>query len=119
MDLTGGPAGSPIIDRLMSVIIQEEDFEETVKAFAEAGLPVVHTATSGGFLSRRSFTLLIGLSEGQQENALTLLSQTCRRRQIFISAPMNGSAAMMPLTVPVEVGGATIFTFPVERFEEF
>lgn len=119
MDLTGGTAGSPTINRLMSVIIQEEDFEETVKAFAEAGLPLVHASTSGGFLARRSFTLLIGLSAGQEEEALRLLSQTCRRRQVFISAPMNGSAAMMPLTVPVEVGGATIFTFPVERFEEF
>jgi uncharacterized protein YaaQ len=35
-----------------------------------------------------------------------------------MTLPLEGSPMPMPAPVPVTVGGATVFTLPVERFEQ-
>jgi len=37
----------------------------------------------------------------------------------YLAIPLEGSPMPLPTPVPVTVGGATVFTLPVERYEEF
>jgi uncharacterized protein YaaQ len=105
------------IDRLMTVVIQVQDLDPAVTALTKAGLYVTQLASSGGFLGSRNSTLLIGLSAGQEERAVRILSETCRRRVEYLATPLEGAPFHLPLTTPVTVGGATIFTLEVDRFE--
>ena len=111
---------SPIkpIKHLMTAIIQIQDYEATVNALTSAGLSLTQLSSSGGFLGRRNITLMIGLGENQEETAVRLLSQHCHRRVEYIATPLEGAPLSLPLSTPVTVGGATIFTLDVERFEE-
>jgi uncharacterized protein YaaQ len=61
---------------------------------------------------------LIGLPEGREQVVLDTLRETCRQRVEYMTLPLEGSPMPMPAPVPVTVGGATVFTLPVERFEE-
>lgn len=106
------------IIRLMAAVIQVQDFENAVNALSEAGLSATHLSSTGGFLGRRNVTLLIGLKEGQEAAAVQALSQSCRRRVEYVATPLEGAPFHMPLSTPVTVGGATIFTVEVERYEE-
>lgn len=103
---------------LMVVVVQEQDVDMAVRALGLYEVPVVHLASSGGFLGRRNATLLIGLPEGLQEQVVTALRKTCRQRIEYLAVPVEGAPLPMPAPVPVTVGGATIFTLPVEHFEE-
>lgn len=47
------------------------------------------------------------------------LQTACRQRVEYLAIPLEGSPLPMPSPVPVTVGGATVFTFPVDRYEEF
>jgi uncharacterized protein YaaQ len=47
------------------------------------------------------------------------LQKSCRQRVEYLAIPLEGSPLPLPTPVPVTVGGATVFTIPVERFEEF
>lgn len=106
------------IDRLMLAIVQLQDAENALHELNQACLSVTRLATSGGFLGRGNVTLLIGLNHTQEATVVEILSQICRRRIEYIATPLEGAPFHMPLPTPVSVGGATIFTIPVERYEE-
>ena len=48
---------------------------------------------------------------------MRILSESCRRRVEYLATPLEGAPFHLPLTTPVTVGGATIFTLEVDRFE--
>ncbi len=112
-----GP-GHPI-KLLMAAVIQVQDLDNAIKALSDRGITAKALASTGGFLGRKNVTLLIGLAEDQREQAVLALSKGCRRRVEYLVTPLEGSPFSLPLSTPVSVGGATIFTLAVERFEEF
>jgi uncharacterized protein YaaQ len=106
------------IHALMTAVVQEQDVDLAVRALAKLAVPVVHLASTGGFLGRRNSTLLIGLPDGLEVDVIKSLQTSCRQRVEYLAIPLEGSPLPMPTPVPVTVGGATIFILPVERFEE-
>lgn len=107
------------IHALMTAVLQEQDIDRALRALGKLNIPVVHLASAGGFLGRRNATVLIGLPDGMETNVIKTLQTSCHQRVEYLAVPLEGSPLPMPTPVPVTVGGATIFTLPVERFEEF
>ena len=103
---------------LMLAVVQEQDLDIAIRGVGAFGTPVVYLASAGGFLGRRNATILIGLPEGREEDVLRELRKSCRQRVEYLSMPLEGSPLPMPTSIPVTVGGATVFALPVERFEE-
>ena len=112
------PEPSPI-QNIMMAVVQEQDVDLAIRALGKLNVPTAHLASTGGFLGRRNATLLIGLPAGAEAEVLKTLQTSCRQRVEYLAIPLEGSALPMPTPVPVTVGGATIFTLPVERYEEF
>ncbi len=106
------------INRLMAAVVQEQDADRAVAALSRLGLHATRLSTIGGFLQRGNVTLLIGMNEAQLGSAVRAFRQSCRRRVEYIAAPVEGSPLPFPSSIPVPVGGATLFTFDVERYEE-
>ncbi len=107
------------INRLMTVMVQVQDIDIATSALNDIGLSVTHLSSSGGFLGGRNVTLLIGLVAGQEEEVVEALKKTCRRRVEYVTTSLEGAPFQMPLSTPVPVGGATVFTLAVERYEVF
>ena len=103
---------------LLLAVIQDQDLDPATRALEPLGAPVVYLASAGGFLGRRNATLLIGLPDGRLDEVLSALRTACRQRVEYMSMPLEGSPLPMPAPIPVNVGGATVFVLPVERFEE-
>jgi uncharacterized protein YaaQ len=110
---------NPPIRQLMTAIVQEQDVDLATRALGILGVPVFHLASTGGFLGRRNATLLIGLPQDREDEVLVALKKSCRQRVEYLAVPLEGSPLPLPTPVPVTVGGATVITIPVERFEEF
>ena len=108
----------PKIKLLMLAVVQEQDRDEATRTLENLNFPVVYLFSAGGFLGRRNATLLIGLREGMEEQAIRTLQETCKQHIEYLTLPLEGSPLPMPTPVPVTVGGATIFALPVEHFEE-
>ncbi len=106
------------VNKMMAVVIQE-DFENALKALSRAGFGVDQLPSTGGFLDRRNITLLIGIPEGREKDIVPILEYACERRIKYIRSPLKGSLFPFTRPVPVEVGGATIFTFNIEAYHEF
>ena len=106
------------IHLLMLAVVQDQDLDAATRALEPLGVQVVYMASAGGFLGRHNSTLLIGLPEGREDQALSALASACRQRVEYLTMPLEGSPLPMPTPIPVTVGGATVFALPVERFEE-
>ena len=107
-----------MINLLMFAVVQIQDSDQTIEALNKAGLEVTRIGSTGGFLGRRNATLIIGLDREDYDKAIEIFRSNCRRRTEYIATRLEGSPFHLPLTTPVTVGGATIFTFPVERYEQ-
>ena len=106
-------------DELLIAIVQGQDAEIAIDSLIEEGFGVTRLPSVGGFLGRRSATLMIGVQSDKASEAVDILNNTCRKRVAFIAVPMENSPLPMPAPTPVTVGGASIFALEVEHFEEF
>jgi uncharacterized protein YaaQ len=106
------------IHQMMMVVVQEQDLEEALAALNALDIPALHMVSSGGFLGRRNATLIIGLPDHMEGDIISTLEKTCHKRVEYMAFPMEGSPLPMPSAMEITVGGATIFTFAVDRFEE-
>jgi uncharacterized protein YaaQ len=108
----------PAVRRLLFAVVQAQDVPKTSRALDKAGLLVSELAGVGGFLGRRNVTLMIGLGENQEALAVSLINENCRQRVEYVSTPLEGAPLPIPVATPITVGGATLFSFLVERYEE-
>jgi len=114
--LRAGKEATVPITTLMMAVIQKQDEENVLSALTNIGMPVDHLTSAGGFLNHRNVTLLIGHPKGHEEMVVKTLRRTCRGRVDFLSTPLGDK---LPNSSPVNVAGATVFTFDLESYEEF
>jgi uncharacterized protein YaaQ len=119
LDTTGGRADD--ICQLLAAVIQDRDLEGVSNALSTRGIPFTRIRTSGGFLRQTNHTLLIGIPDGRLDFVLDALQRSSRERVEFLAAPFEGvplQPSAQTERVPLEINGATVFVFDVERCEE-
>jgi uncharacterized protein YaaQ len=106
--------------KLVTAIVHNEDAATLVDALLEKEYRATRVNSSGGFLKQGNATILVGVEEDQVEAVLEIISANCHSRKQFVNPMppiMEPGEFYMPYPVEVEVGGATVFVLPVERFE--
>jgi len=106
-------------DELLIAVVQGQDANIAIETLIDEGFGVTRLPSVGGFLGRKSATLMIGVHSEKESLAIEILNQNCRKRVAFIAVPMENSPLPMPAPTPVTIGGASIFSLEVEHFEEF
>ena len=84
------------------------------------GVPGNQAPQLGGFLKQSNATIILGVEDDSIDAVLEIVRDTCHARtQIVNPMPpiMEPGEFFMPYPLEVEVGGATVFVLPVERFE--
>jgi uncharacterized protein YaaQ len=107
------------INRLVVAVIQEQDVEVAESELGNLNVSINRLPSAGGFLGQRNVTLLIGINHSIEDKMLQAIRQSCRTRIEYVTLPVEGSPIPMPSPTPITVGGATLFLFDIERFEEF
>jgi len=106
-------------DELLIVVVQGQDADMAIESLTDKGFGVTKLPSIGGFLGRKSATLLIGVTLENSPEAIEILNQNCRKRVAFIAVPMENSPLPMPAPTPITIGGASIFSVDVDQYEEF
>ena len=78
--------------------------------------------TGGGILSNQTQTLFIGLNISRYDELVRLLTTYCKTRRTHIATQSQMEIHLQPhqpIIIEAETGGATIFTIPVEHFEQY
>ena len=106
--------------KLVVAIVHNEDAGALVDALLDRDFRATRLHSSGGFLKQSNATVILGVDDGQVDDVLGIVRETCHARtQVVNPMPpiMEPGEFFMPYPLEVEVGGATVFVLPVERFE--
>jgi uncharacterized protein YaaQ len=106
--------------KLIIAVLQHEDEDGLVQALEEASIGSTRIGSSGGFLRASNVTMMIAVNADQVELVLGLLRKHCKRRtrHLYPLLPNLEARERFLGSIPVEVGGATVFILPVERMEK-
>ncbi|MEO8511397.1 MAG: cyclic-di-AMP receptor [Chloroflexota bacterium] len=106
--------------KLVAAIVHNEDAGTLIDALLEKEYRATRLHSSGGFLKQGNATILVGVDDDGVDAVLEIISNSSRSRRQFVNPMppiMEPGEFYMPYPVEVEVGGATVFVLPVERFE--
>lgn len=106
--------------KLIVAIVHHEDAGALVNALLEREYRATRLQSSGGFLKQSNATILVGVDEAKVDEVLGIVRDTCTSRTEIVNPMppiMEPGEFFMPYPLEVEVGGATVFVLPVERFE--
>ncbi|NMB00318.1 MAG: hypothetical protein GX971_02180 [Firmicutes bacterium] len=105
--------------KLLITIVQDQDVSALLDVLIENDFRATKLASTGGFLRAGNTTLLIGIEEERIQPLLNLIQATCRKREQADLNPILdfGREDFGPGLGKISVGGATVFSVDVERFE--
>jgi len=111
---------SKAVDKLAFVTVAGSQAGQLRERLIQDNFYVTQVDSSGGILYEATVSMLIGLEERRLTRLLTHIRECCHTRRQFL--PVHAEAPFIewqPVMVEAEVGGATIYVFDVERFEQF
>ena len=106
--------------KLVVAIVHHEDAGALVDALLDREFRATRLASSGGFLKQSNATVILGIEDDHVDEVLEIVREACHpRTQVVNPMPpiMEPGEFFMPYPLEVEVGGATVFVVPVDRFE--
>jgi uncharacterized protein YaaQ len=106
--------------KFVVAVVHNEDAGALVDALLDAEYRATRLHSSGGFLKQSNATIILGVDDDRVDAVLTIIRETCNARtQVVNPMPpiMEPGEFFMPYPLEVEVGGATVFVLPVDRFE--
>ncbi len=105
---------------MVVAIVHNEDAGVLVDALLEKDFRATRLQSSGGFLKQSNATVMLGVEDASVDAVMAIIAEQCTSRtQVVNPMPpiMEPGEFFMPYPLEVEVGGATVFVLPVERFE--
>lgn len=106
--------------RLVFCVVQDKDAPKIIDSLVTAGFSVTRLASTGSFLQEGNTTLMTGVEDDKEAEVIGIVKTLGHATEHVVTpistvgGPMDSYA---PYPVEVLVGGATMFSLPVERFE--
>ena len=106
-----------VINELVIVSVSGEQAGGLTHRLRGEGFYFTQLDSWGSLLEEATVCLLIGLNEARMPALLALIRECCQVHRQFIPARLDASMLQVqPVMIEAEVGGASIYTFAVERF---
>ncbi|GGA52500.1 hypothetical protein GCM10007416_27020 [Kroppenstedtia guangzhouensis] len=108
--------------KMVIAVVQDKDSNRLSDALVKDNIRATKLASTGGFLKSGNTTFLIGIEDDRVDAVLQIIKENCSSRKQMMApiSSMGGNTdTYVPYPVEVEVGGATVFILPVDRFEQF
>lgn len=106
--------------KLIITIVQDEDAPRLTRSLTKSDFQITKLASTGGFLKAGNTTLIVGVEKEKVDDVMKIIEQTCKIRQVttsLTSLTLTGDT-YVPYPMEISVGGATVFTIDVERYEK-
>ena len=112
--------GEQLTIKLVIAIVQDEDADALADSLIAEKYRLTRINTAGGLLRQGNVSFLLGVEEERLGQLLSIIRRNCVTRTQYVNPLppiMEPGEFYMPYPVEVQVGGATVFVFDVERFE--
>ena len=110
--------------KLLIAIVSKEDRDETERLLTDEGFMLTEMGSTGGFLRKKSITLLIGTPAEKVGRAKELIKRAAGKRPLKIYQSHQspaGNSLSNSISVPVEtqIGGCTVFEIDASSMSKY
>jgi len=107
------------VNQLVFATVAGSQAGKLVDRVTKDGFFVTEIDSQRGILHESTTSLLIGLDAARLPRLMKHVRECCHTRRQYIPAHVEAAIfEAQPVMIEAEVGGATIFVFAVERFEQ-
>lgn len=106
-------------EKMILAILSGSDASEVVHALNDHGFYATLLSSTGGFLQKKSVTLMIGLAAERLNDALGILKDHAGERMETTFLSSSGMAGLPPMPVKVQTGGIVVFVLNVESCAKY
>ena len=108
--------------KMVLAVLQGDDYADTVDELNRDGFSITILSSTGGFLKKKSVTIMVGVEESKLERVLAIIKRCAGNRQqlSYTTMATGTSCTSVPLApVQVRAGGAVVFVLDLEQLEKF
>ena len=109
--------------KLILAVLQGDDYADTVDELNRGGFFATVLSSTGGFLKKKSTTVMIGVEEERLEEALDILQKYAghRKETVYqsVTMPHGEMSAVPPVPMEVMAGGAAVFIVSLDDIRKF
>lgn len=102
-------------DKMILAVIAGDDYSNTVQHLNSEGIYATILSSTGGFLRKKSITLMIGVEADKVEHALAIIKKHAGERMQTTFLANTSEAGMPPYPIKVHTGGSVVFVLDVEK----
>ncbi|MEA5152782.1 MAG: cyclic-di-AMP receptor [Oscillospiraceae bacterium] len=110
--------------KLLLAVLQGDDYERVVTELNRGGFYATLLNSVGGFLKKRSVTIMVGLESEKLDAAIAIIKKcageridTVYQKPMIIREPNMNISPVIPVNMPC--GGAAVFVLDMDRMERF
>jgi uncharacterized protein YaaQ len=108
-----------VINQLVFATVAGGQSGKLIQRLVADGFHITEVDSQGGILHESTDTLLIGLDKRRLPRLLKHIRECCRTRRQYLPAHIEAPILeIQPVMIEAEIGGATIYVFDVERYEQ-
>ena len=110
-------------NKLVLAVLQGSDSDNTIRNLNEHGFMVTVLSSTGGFLKKKSTTVMIGVEEEKLEEAMEILQKFAgyRKETVYqpVTMPHGEMSSVPPVPMEVMAGGAAVFVLSLDEIRKF
>ena len=109
--------------KLVLAVLQGSDSDNTSRNLNEHGFMVTLLSSTGGFLKKKSTTVMIGVEADRLEEAMEILQKFAghRKEMVYqnVTMPHGDMTSVPPVPMEVMAGGAAVFILDLDEIRKF
>ncbi|WP_334331647.1 MULTISPECIES: cyclic-di-AMP receptor [unclassified Companilactobacillus] len=107
--------------KVILAIVQDKDSQQLQEKLVKSNFRATKLPSTGGFLKAGNCTFIIGVEDEKVDDVLSIIKKNCHTRSQYVTPTflMPEAASSLAEPIQVQVGGATCFILPVEKFVRF
>ena len=110
--------------KLILAVVQGDDYVDTIDELNRNGFFATVLSSTGGFLKKKSVTVMIGVEESKVPAVLEILKRCAGKRQQMTCSDISMSTgapnpAMSMLPVQMHVGGVVVFIMNLDDIQKY
>jgi uncharacterized protein YaaQ len=108
-----------VVNQLVFATVAGTQAGTLSRRLIQDGFHITQIDSQGGILHEATATVLVGLDKRRLPRLLAIVRECCRTRRQYLPAHVEAPILeVQPIMIEAEIGGATVYAFDVERFEQ-
>jgi uncharacterized protein YaaQ len=107
------------MDKMIMAVVPSEETNRVLQALVRAGFTATFTESRSGVLRQAQYVLFVAVPAGDVETVLDIIKNRCHSQADVEECTADASPLADRSRTQIELGGAVVFVWDLDRFETY